>query len=88
VFTDLAERLGAAWLILDCPVTLDVARQRLAEREQKGGDPSEADAEVLLGQWTALEPLTASERARAVGGIGLEETEALLRDRLPELFSP
>lgn len=88
IFTDLAERRQAPWLILDCPVTLELARQRLAERQQKGMDPSEADEGVLMGQWTALEPLTAAETARAVGGIGLEDTEERLRSRLPDLFSP
>ena len=88
VFIDLAERQQAPWLILDCPVTLEVARQRLAERQQKGMDPSEADEEVLLVQWAALEPLTAAETARAAGGIGLEDTEERLRSRLPDLFSP
>jgi hypothetical protein len=88
VFTDLADRLGAPWWILDCSVTLDVARRRLADRQRQGEDPSEADEEVLLGQWQAVEPLTATEKARAVGGIGLEETERTLRDRQPELLDP
>ncbi|MFN9546728.1 MAG: AAA family ATPase [Cyanobacteriota bacterium] len=91
-FTALAARLGTAWLVLDCPVTLELARQRLAQRQREGGDPSEADERVLMGQWQAVEPLTVTERARAItvtgsGENGLEETEMLLRARLPDLFN-
>ena len=61
---------------------------RVQQRRAEEVDPSEADEEVLMGQWTALEPLTAAETARAVGGVGLEDTEERLRSRLPDLFSP
>ena len=45
-----------------------------------------------MGQWQAVEPLTVTERARAItvtgsGENGLEETEMLLRARLPDLFN-
>ncbi|MEB3318063.1 MAG: AAA family ATPase [Cyanobacteriota bacterium] len=88
VFTELADRLEAPWWILDCPVTLDVARERLATRQRRGEDPSEADEEVLMRQWQAMEPLTAMEQARAARGIELEETERLLRHLQPGLLSP
>jgi aminoglycoside phosphotransferase family enzyme/predicted kinase len=88
IFTDLAERLGAPWLILDCPVALAVARERLAQRQREGTDPSEADAAVLSQQVEALEPLNGVERARAVSGSGVEETERGLREREPTLFLP
>ena len=87
-FARLAEQLGAPWLILDCPVTLDLARKRLAQRQEQGKDPSEADEGVLSGQWRAVEPLSDTETAHSVEVTELEETERRLRARWPELFSP
>jgi aminoglycoside phosphotransferase family enzyme/predicted kinase len=86
VFTDLADRLGAPWLILNIPVSLALARERVAQRQKEGTDPSEADERVLLAQWQAVEPLTAAELERAVVGGGVEETEERLRQRQPDLF--
>jgi aminoglycoside phosphotransferase family enzyme/predicted kinase len=86
IFTDLADRLGAPWLILDCSVPLAVARERLARRQREGTDPSEADEGVLRGQWQAVEPLTDAERFHAVSAGAVEETEQRLRSRQPDLF--
>ncbi|MFN9643559.1 MAG: AAA family ATPase [Cyanobacteriota bacterium] len=86
-FTDLADRLGAPWLILDCQVSLAEALERLARRQREGKDPSEADEAVLRNQWEAVEPLNAAERFRSVAVTGgVEEAEQLLRARLPDLF--
>jgi len=87
-FVEMADRLKAPWGILSCAASLDLARERLAQRGEKGRDPSEADAGVLLDQWQAVEPLTEGERAQAVVVRGLEETEEQLRVCLPTLFSP
>jgi aminoglycoside phosphotransferase family enzyme/predicted kinase len=86
IFTDLADRLGAPWLILDCSVSLAEARQRLARRQREGTDPSEADEGVLREQWQTMEPLTDTERSHAVSAEHLEETERQLRVRDPGLF--
>jgi aminoglycoside phosphotransferase family enzyme/predicted kinase len=61
-FRSLAERLGARLVILPCPCSPELARRRIAQRRQQGGDPSEADAAVLEAQLGALEPLEADER--------------------------
>ena len=49
-------------MILPCPCSPELARRRIAQRRQQGGDPSEADAAVLEAQLAALEPLEADER--------------------------
>ncbi|MEB3335695.1 MAG: AAA family ATPase [Cyanobacteriota bacterium] len=84
-FQALADRLGARWLLLSCPVSLAVARERLAQRRREGGDPSEADGAVLLAQWQALEPPGADEQPHHLTVTGLEEAEEKLRARWPDL---
>jgi aminoglycoside phosphotransferase family enzyme/predicted kinase len=79
----LADRLGARWLILSCPVSLAVARERLAQRRRQGGDPSEADEAVLLAQWQALQPFTPDEEPRHLTVTGLVDAEEQLRARWP-----
>jgi len=56
-FLELAQRLQARFAILACTVPLSVAQERLDNRRLQGGDPSEADASVLLNQCRNLETL-------------------------------
>jgi hypothetical protein len=60
----LAERRGAPFLLLDCRVSAELARQRIAARRGWGTDPSEADAEVLSAQLWQREELGPDERDR------------------------
>ena len=60
----LAERRGAAFLLLDCRVSPDLARERIAGRRRRGSDPSEADADVLAMQLRLAEELDPDERDR------------------------
>jgi aminoglycoside phosphotransferase family enzyme/adenylate kinase family enzyme len=61
IFTELAERLGVEFLILDMQTPEQLMRERLRTRAQQGGDPSEADERVLELQLTTAEPLTEEE---------------------------
>ncbi len=65
-FWDLARRHGvrAAILALDAP--LEVLRERIVNRLERGRDASDADLRVLDRQRMARESLDAAERARAV----------------------
>ncbi len=87
IFTELADRLRTPWWILACPVSPAVARERLAQRQRDGGDPSEADEAVLSQQWKVLEALTALEADRAIEGLDFRAAESSLRQRAPALFS-
>ncbi|MBX3422715.1 MAG: AAA family ATPase [Pirellulaceae bacterium] len=61
-FHQLAARLAVPYRI--CPFTSDVGelKRRIAERNSKGNDASDADQNVLAAQLQANEPLTVSER--------------------------
>ncbi|MGH8205839.1 MAG: AAA family ATPase, partial [Steroidobacteraceae bacterium] len=65
-FEALAGRLRRPWLILSCTASRTVLLQRLSQRAQHGGDPSEATREVLDQQLQALQPLGQSECAATV----------------------
>lgn len=65
-FLALAQQLGVPCRILALDAPVEVLRQRVQRRAEKGGDPSEADVAVLEGQLKAREPLTQEERACAV----------------------
>jgi aminoglycoside phosphotransferase family enzyme/predicted kinase len=80
---DMADRLGIPWLILSCPVSLAVARERLAQRRREGGDPSQADEAVLLAQWQALQPFTVNEKPHHLTVTGLVDAEEQLGARWP-----
>jgi predicted kinase len=86
-FQALAEQLGTAWLILSCPVSLDVARHRIAMRRSTGQDPSEAEEWVLLRQWDQQDPIGEEEASHTVVVTDLLETEAILKNRLPHLMN-
>lgn len=65
-FAALAGSLGVPYAIVDCQAPLAVLRQRLAERQARGGDASEADEAVLDRLREADQPLDAQERAVAL----------------------
>ena len=65
-FERLAAERGIPFRVLDMQVPQATIEQRLAERQRRGGDPSEADRAVMLRQCERLEPLTESERAVAI----------------------
>jgi aminoglycoside phosphotransferase family enzyme/predicted kinase len=79
----LAERLGAAFAILDCRAPVETLRKRIEARARAGADPSEADPAVLESQIAGQEPLTEDER----GFVSTVDTgEASAADRLVEHF--
>jgi predicted kinase len=55
-----AQQLGATVLQIQCQCPPDVARQRIADRLQLGGSPSEATTEVYSSQVAAAQPPLAS----------------------------
>jgi predicted kinase len=61
VMVDLARRCGLPLVILACCVSPSLARRRLAERQQQGGDASEANASVLEQQIQDQQPFTPEE---------------------------
>ena len=67
-FLELASRRGTGFGILACSVRLDLALARLERRMVEEDDPSEADAEVVMAQLNALEPLDEGEKAWMVDG--------------------
>jgi len=67
-FRQLAEQLGAPFLILDLQVPEAELRRRVALRTHQGSDVSEADLKILERQLAAAVPLAEEER-RAVWAI-------------------
>lgn len=65
-FIDLANEHDVPCVILDCQVPEPELRRRVAMRSAAGGDPSEADLEILSAQLRNLEPLSSDERALAL----------------------
>ncbi|MFN9916903.1 MAG: AAA family ATPase, partial [Pirellulaceae bacterium] len=61
VMVALARRCGIPLVILACCVSPSLARRRLAERQQQGGDASEANAAVLEQQLQDQQPFTPEE---------------------------
>ena len=56
-FAELARTLGCPFGILAPQAPVEVLRQRIAQRQALGGDPSEATLEVLERQLQWIEPL-------------------------------
>lgn len=69
-FQALAARHGVRFTILDCTAPMAVLRERLCQRQGRGGDASEADASVLTQLAALAEPLGDDERARVETGAG------------------
>ncbi|MEF7612904.1 AAA family ATPase [Aquincola sp. MAHUQ-54] len=65
-FASLAAALGVPLAIVDCDAPTGVLRQRLRERQARGGDASEADETVLARLAAIAEPLTPAEHGRAL----------------------
>ncbi|MGC5198212.1 AAA family ATPase, partial [Aphanothece microscopica] len=62
----LAAQAGVPLLILAFTAPRPLIEGRILQRQQSGGDPSDADLAVLAAQWERLEPLTPAERAAAI----------------------
>ncbi len=58
---ELAGKLGLSFLILDIQAPEAVMRERIARRQERGNDPSEAGAEVLTRQMAVAEALESGE---------------------------
>ena len=68
-FRAIATKARAGFGILAPAVSPEQARARIETRRQAGGDPSEADAQVLERQLLSQEPLTPAERAWLLSGV-------------------
>jgi predicted kinase len=66
LFASLAAAGGFHFVILGCEADLPVLTQRVAQRAQERVDQSDADLMVLTEQLSTAEPLSASERRRAI----------------------
>ncbi len=60
-FAQLAQAQGCPFGILAPQAPVDLLRQRIAQRQARGGDPSEATLEVLENQLKWIEPLGLDE---------------------------
>ncbi|MBT9463358.1 bifunctional aminoglycoside phosphotransferase/ATP-binding protein [Hydrogenophaga sp.] len=65
-FGALAQAVACPFHILATEAPLDVLRERITTRLERGGDASEATVAVLEQQLGWLEPLSADERARCL----------------------
>lgn len=66
VMVELAQRCGVPLVILACRISPSLARRRLAERQLRGGDASEATASVLERQLQEQKPFSAEESPRVL----------------------
>jgi aminoglycoside phosphotransferase family enzyme/adenylate kinase family enzyme len=66
LFLQLAERLQAPLVIIDCQASDTLLMERIRQRHERGGDASEADVAVLELQQENLQPLTLSELERTI----------------------
>jgi uncharacterized protein len=65
-FAALAKSAACPFHILAPEAPVDILRQRITERQARGGDASEATVKVLEQQLGWLEPLDETERARVI----------------------
>lgn len=65
-FRALARQRRVPFAILHCHADGRALRERVAQRQAHGGDPSEADLQVLARQSAWAEPLAADEQAGAI----------------------
>jgi hypothetical protein len=66
MFRELAERVGARFVVLDCTAPESMLRERVAERRRRHRDASEATIDVLDYQLRRVEPLGSDEQELAV----------------------
>ncbi|MFC1602874.1 bifunctional aminoglycoside phosphotransferase/ATP-binding protein, partial [Pseudomonadota bacterium] len=65
-FYGLAQQLAVPFLILDFQVPEEMLRERIDQRLAEGGDPSEANQDVLDAQLRNQQPLTTEEQALSI----------------------
>lgn len=65
-FRHLAQRLGVPFAILHCQAPLPILQARVAARLAQGLDASQADLDVLQGQWAQARALRPDERAHTL----------------------
>lgn len=75
-FRALAAELNVPFTILDCTAQEARMRERVAARAAAGGDPSEADLQVLERQLRYREPLSADERVFVIQAVTDEPVDA------------
>jgi len=88
-FRAVAERAGVPFALLSCRAAPSTLRARIAERDARGVDPSEATLEVLEHQLRTQEPLDTDEIALATEldtDNGSEPTAAALEGLLTRLW--
>jgi len=68
-FVDLARKLGARPVIVECTAPPDTLRARIRKRSAEGLDESDADLSVLEHQLTHFETLDETERALVVNDL-------------------
>lgn len=66
-FKQIADRIGAGFLILDCRASVDLLRERIHARMASRNDPSDADLSVLDYQLTQEIALDKDEQAWTLG---------------------
>ncbi len=66
LFRDLAARRGVRFIILSCIAPREVLMRRVAGRQERHTDPSEAGVEVLARQLQHLEPVGPGEAAHTI----------------------
>lgn len=69
-FRDLATRHGVPFILLHCSADPAILRERVAARQQRGDDATEAGVEVLERQLRQVEPPTADEHPLTARGDG------------------
>ncbi len=67
IFQALAEELGIGYLVLDVKAPVRLLRHRIARRQAKGGDPSEASLKVLEKQMSQANDLPREELPNVMG---------------------
>lgn len=75
-FRELADSLGAPFVIIDFRASDGILQQRISARQQENSDPSEATIDVLKHQQQSAEALTDSEFVNAIV-VDTESNQAL-----------
>lgn len=75
-FRELAARCGVPFILLECVADPTTLRERVAARQERGDDPTEADVAVMERQLRFVEPPAPDEQPLKIGG---DEDLAALR---------
>ncbi len=62
-FRELAARHGVPFILLECGADADILRERVAARQKRGDDATEADVAVLEWQLQCVEPPASDEHS-------------------------